>query len=111
MHFRGNESLINDTGIPFTLVDYIELVDWTGRIARENKCGHIAKSLPPILQRLKLGKKQWLTELEKCHLQKTLPQQVKYFLHGQFEHISRRVVQVVGQRQPQPPNAASPIAV
>ncbi|MEJ6077627.1 hypothetical protein MT391_03620 [Vibrio sp. 1-Bac 57] len=35
----------NDTqGIPFSLLDYIELVDWSGRIIREDKRGAISSN-------------------------------------------------------------------
>lgn len=46
-------------GLPFKLVDYIELVDWTGRIMRQNKRGAIASELPPILERLGLNTDAW----------------------------------------------------
>jgi len=36
-------------GIPFRLIDYLELVDWTGRILRDDKRGQIDDTLPPIL--------------------------------------------------------------
>lgn len=42
-------------GIPFKLVDYLELVDWTGRILRGDKRGRSESVLPPILKRLSLG--------------------------------------------------------
>ena len=42
-------------GIPFKLVDYLELVDWTGRILRGDKRGRSENVLPPILKRLSLG--------------------------------------------------------
>ena len=48
--------------LPFSLTAYIELVDWTGRIIRENKRGYIEKNLPPILQRLNIPPKQWITQ-------------------------------------------------
>jgi hypothetical protein len=41
-------------GIPFELKDYLELVDWTGRIIRGDKRGAIECDLPSILQRLSL---------------------------------------------------------
>jgi len=46
-------------GIPFKLKDYIELVDWSGRIIREDKRGYIDSSLPNILERLSLNKDSW----------------------------------------------------
>ncbi len=39
-------------GLPYTLLDYVELVDWTARIIRADKKGAIASHTPPILQRL-----------------------------------------------------------
>ena len=49
----------NSKGIPFKLKDYIELVDWTGRVIREDKRGAIDSQLPSILQRLGLEADQW----------------------------------------------------
>ena len=49
-----------ETGLPFVLRDYLELVDWTGRIVREDKRGKINSSLPPILERLSLDLDAWL---------------------------------------------------
>ena len=55
-------------GLPFVLRDYIELVDWTGRILREDKRGKICAALPPILERLALDQDSWhilTTEFER----------------------------------------------
>ncbi|MCW8943803.1 MAG: transposase [Sedimenticola sp.] len=49
------------TGIPFCLMDYLELVDWTGRAIREDKRGSISPDLPPILNRLQINPNAWLT--------------------------------------------------
>jgi len=46
--------------IPFTLEDYIELVDQSGRIAKLDKRGAIATHLPPALERLQCSRAQWL---------------------------------------------------
>ena len=46
-------------GIPFKLKDYIELVDWTGRIIRKDKRGAIDSTLPPILERIGLDAERW----------------------------------------------------
>jgi hypothetical protein len=48
-------------GLPFILRDYLELVDWTGRIIRQDKRGAIVSSLPPILERLSLDREAWIT--------------------------------------------------
>jgi len=36
------------------------LVDWTGRIIREDKRGFIAHKLPPILDRLSIDRALWI---------------------------------------------------
>jgi len=47
-------------GLPFRLTDYLELVDWTGRILREDKRGVIPENTPPILNRLHFESRHWL---------------------------------------------------
>ncbi len=49
-----------ETAISFTLVNYLELVDWSGRIIRPNKRGHILQDVPPILDRLGIDPDEWL---------------------------------------------------
>ncbi|MGD8233063.1 transposase [Vibrio sp. TRT 1302] len=54
-------------GIPFRLIDYIELVDWSARLYREGKAS-LAENTPPILQRLNIIQLNWLeacTNLER----------------------------------------------
>lgn len=48
-----------EIGIPFKLIDYLELVDWTGRVIRDDKRGAIATDLPPILKRLEIDSEAW----------------------------------------------------
>ena len=50
--------------IPFALQDYLGLVDWTGRLIRDNKHGVIATSRPPILERLQVSDMSWLAEIK-----------------------------------------------
>jgi hypothetical protein len=47
------------TSIAFAYRDYLELVDWTGRIIRHDKRGYIGNALPPILSRLQISPQQW----------------------------------------------------
>jgi REP element-mobilizing transposase RayT len=47
-------------GLPFQLNDYLTLVDWSGRILREDKKGAIPDHLPDILQRLDLDARQFI---------------------------------------------------
>lgn len=58
--FVGNPRKAMPDGLPFKLMDYIELVDWTGRVIRNDKRGFIPKSTPPILQRLNQDQENWL---------------------------------------------------
>ena len=54
---RDGESAFLPTG----LCNYIELVDWTGWIARADKKGLIPKEVPSALSDLKLNQAQWRT--------------------------------------------------
>jgi REP element-mobilizing transposase RayT len=45
--------------IPFTLQDYMALVDWTGRARRADKRGAIDPHAPAIMQRLNLDADAW----------------------------------------------------
>lgn len=45
------------------LMDYFELIDWTGRALRDNKRGVINRSAPPILERLGIGHHEWLKHM------------------------------------------------
>ena len=60
MPFAGYPRQEIPKGLPFLLTDYLELVDWTGRILREDKRGAIDETLPPILARLNMEPKHWL---------------------------------------------------
>ena len=46
-------------GIAFTLIDYLELVDWTGRIMRDDKRGTISSETPVLLGVLGLDHGTW----------------------------------------------------
>ena len=59
LDFAGNESKEASDGLPFSLDDYIDLVDWSGRVVREDKRGAINEALPPILDRLEIDAKTW----------------------------------------------------
>ena len=47
-------------GLPFNLTDYLQLVDWSGRLLREDKKGYIPDHLPDILQRLNIDPKHFI---------------------------------------------------
>ena len=56
----GNHRQPMPRGLAFNLIDYFELVDWTGRAIREDKRGYISESAPPILQRLNISPAHWI---------------------------------------------------
>jgi REP element-mobilizing transposase RayT len=59
--FVGNPRQDMPQGIAFSLQDYCELVDTTGRIIRADKAGAIDSAQNPILSRLGLSEEQWIT--------------------------------------------------
>lgn len=70
--FVGNPRQDMPKGLPFALMDYLELVDWTGRCLRDDKRVSIPASTPPILQRLHIKPEAWLQlttrfENQFCH--------------------------------------------
>ena len=74
MPFLDNPRKEIPDGLHFELEDYVKLVDWTGRIMRDDKRGKIDDHLPPILQRLGIAEKQWE------HLTKDFEQQFHQFV-------------------------------
>ncbi|MCW8932287.1 MAG: transposase, partial [Gammaproteobacteria bacterium] len=56
--FIGNKE--QGTGIPFSLTDYLELTDWTGRCIHPKKKGFIPPNTPKILHQLGLDEANWL---------------------------------------------------
>lgn len=50
-------------GIACLLVDYMELVDWTGRVIRDGKRGYIDKKEPKILNKLGFTRDIWFKSL------------------------------------------------
>ena len=48
------------TLLPFTFKNYIDLVDWTGRLVRDEKRGAIQLQAPTALETIGLNHKQWL---------------------------------------------------
>jgi len=58
--FVGGEHTDAPKGIAFTLPDYLQLVDWTGRAVRDDKRGAIPPHIQPIFQRLGLNHEEWL---------------------------------------------------
>jgi hypothetical protein len=53
----GDETRVHS--IPFSLAEYLELVDWTGRARRSDKRGSINSRQPAIMLRLNLDEGVW----------------------------------------------------
>jgi REP element-mobilizing transposase RayT len=48
-----------DPSLPFRFIDYLQLLDWSGRVVRVNKAGAIDEHAPPILMRLSIDPAAW----------------------------------------------------
>jgi REP element-mobilizing transposase RayT len=48
--------------MPATLAEYLDLADWTGRIARPDKRGVVAGAAPQVLQRLGMAEGEWYSQ-------------------------------------------------
>ncbi len=54
-----------EKAIPYSIYDYLELVDWSGRAIVEGKKGSIPDHLPPILHRLNMDPQQYVNYIRK----------------------------------------------
>ena len=95
--FIGNEHKNSPCGLPFSLVDYLSLVDATGRVLRKDKAGFIDESEQPLLQKLGIDGDDWLYLAE--HFGKTYHQGVGSIesLTQFAKHTNRKWVS--GQKQ------------
>ncbi len=60
MRFIGNYSQTHEHGLNYNVLDYLELIDWTGRAIRDDKRGYISASAPPILERIDICPEHWI---------------------------------------------------
>lgn len=58
--FASNPAKGKPQGIPSRFTDYMQLVDWSGCIIRDDKRGFIPANIPSILQRINQEKRNWL---------------------------------------------------
>lgn len=50
----------NPDGLTYSLIDYIELLDWTGRVIRPDKRGTIPANHPLLLNSLGIDEDAWI---------------------------------------------------
>ena len=81
-----------DDGIPFSLKDYLELVDWGGREVKNSKRGYIPTNIPPILSRLKMGAAPVLGYLAKDDLPSPSAIGPISMLRVFAEHVGRKFI-------------------
>lgn len=58
--FVGDEHQNSSDGLPYSLIDYIELLDWTGRVIRPDKRGAIPANHPSLLNTLGIDDDAWI---------------------------------------------------
>ena len=63
--FSDQEGVDTERAIPFSVSDYLDLVDWSGRAIVEGKRGRIPDHLPPILQRLRVDPDHYVRFIRK----------------------------------------------
>ena len=97
--FAGNPCNDIPKGLPFRLSDYLELVDCSGRIIRDDKKGKIPEDLPDILQRLELDMetRHWLYLTQ--HFERPFRHLVgaAYHVRAACEALGQRWVQGINQ--------------
>ena len=91
--FVGNPREPMPQGLPFKLSDYLELLDWTGRIIREDKRGAIKTNTPKILSRLNIETKNWLHSAQ--HFERSFKQ-----LAGKIDSVKTACQHLGYQRIP-----------
>ncbi len=64
MPFDGSAHTSVHAALPFTLEEYFDLIDVTGRVVRDDKRGSIAGELPPLVSRLGIDPKEWLNHVK-----------------------------------------------
>ena len=62
LHFEGGIRDEMQQGILFPLSEYLQLVDWTGRMVRNDNRDGIPSSTPPMLTRLNVSIDQWMID-------------------------------------------------
>jgi hypothetical protein len=91
LSFADDGNASNTQQLPLTLVDYIELVDTTGRKKIIHKRGVIDNTLPTILSRLKINATQWAelsTTFEDC-FHHAAGSEIELLQYKENQHLQR----------------------
>ncbi|WP_298775591.1 transposase [uncultured Shewanella sp.] len=88
--FIGNKKKHQPKGITFELKSYLELVDETGRIIRDNKRGAISSNAEQILNRLNIPAENWLKIITEFGLLFHGPVGTLQELSRYCEHLDKR---------------------
>ncbi|NRP53646.1 MULTISPECIES: transposase [unclassified Marinobacterium] len=64
MAFSGSSHIDIHQALPFTLQDYFDLVDVTGRLVRSDKRGSVDAKLPALVNRLGIDPDKWLDHVK-----------------------------------------------
>jgi len=67
--FDGSSHTEIRTALPFTLKDYFDLVDSTGRQLREDKKGFVDGRIPKLITQLNINPDEWISHIKKFGLQ------------------------------------------
>lgn len=82
--------------------EYLELVDWTGRLVRGDKRGYIPSAVPPIMRRVHMSGDEWTREIR--HYGKWYYRAVGSFheLERYRKHLGRRWLKGATRITPRP---------
>ena len=64
MAFDGSSHTELDVALPFTREEYLELVDMTGSVIRDDKRGFIPSGLPSLVKPLGIKPSEWLDHVQ-----------------------------------------------
>ena len=93
LSFKSGESgaaADREDHLPFRFDDYLQLLDWSGRIMRQDKRGAIPEDVPPLIEQLRITPDRWQTAM-----QPPVPWHQKAL--GSAAHI-KKYCQAIGQR-------------
>lgn len=63
MQFSGGITQESKYSVPYPFIEYLQLVDWTGRCLRDDKRGFIASDQPSILARLGIAPEKFVRDI------------------------------------------------